>query len=217
MKNKIFIIIGVIITIILIVFLTYHDNSSETKTNDVVVEKKENEIDNKTTKVKVDIKGAVKKPGVYEIDNDKRVIDVIKISGGLKNNANTNYINLSAKVNDEMVIWIYTNSEINKMKLQNSSSEYMIKNCNCPVVDNTACLSNSNSNKSNSNTSNNIVNINTSSLEELSTLDGIGEAKAKSIIDYRNKNGKFKKIEDIMNVSGIGEGAYNKIKNHITV
>ena len=220
MKNKYLIIIGIVFIGILVFIITTQDKDNVAQAQVEESLEKKNDSD-EITKVKVDIKGAVKKPGVYSVDSNKRVIDVIKLSGGLKSNANTNYINLSAKVKDEMVIWIYTSSEIKKMKLESSSSEYMIKSCNCPVVDNTACISNSNSNKkgntSNSNNSNNIVNINTASIEELITLDGIGESKAKSIIDYRNKNGNFSKVEDIMNVSGIGESAYNKIKDHITV
>lgn len=214
MKRKIIIVIAFII---IGVFLIINTNKSNTKVDAKIEKSNIEKVDTKNTnnKIKVDIKGAVKKPGVYSVTDDKRVIDVIKSAGGLNSNANTNYINLSAKITDEMVIWVYTNSEINKLKLNNNSTEYMIKSCNCPVVDNTTCLSNSNSNKTSN--KNNMVNINTANIEELTSLTGIGESKAKSIIEYRTKNGKFKKIEDIMNVTGIGESAYNKIKNIITV
>ena len=214
MKKKI--IIGIAF-IIIGIFLIINTNKSNTKVDAKIEESNIEKVDTKNTnnKIKVDIKGAVKKPGVYSVTDDKRVIDVIKSAGGLNSNANTNYINLSAKVTDEMVIWVYTNSEINKLKLNNNSTEYMIKSCNCPVVDNTTCLSNSNSNKTSN--KNSMVNINTANIGELTSLTGIGESKAKSIIEYRTKNGKFKKIEDIMNVTGIGESAYNKIKNIITV
>lgn len=214
MKKKI--IIGIAF-IIIGIFLIINTNKSNTKVDAKIEKSNIEKVDTKNTnnKIKVDIKGAVKKPGVYSVTDDKRVIDVIKSAGGLNSNANTNYINLSAKVTDEMVIWVYTNSEINKLKLNNNSTEYMIKSCNCPVVDNTTCLSNSNSNKTSN--KNNMVNINTANIGELTSLTGIGESKAKSIIEYRTKNGKFKKIEDIMNVTGIGESAYNKIKNNITI
>lgn len=214
MKKKI--IIGIAF-IIIGIFLIINTNKSNTKVDAKIEKSNIEKIDTKNTsnKIKVDIKGAVKKPGVYSVSDDKRVIDVIKSAGGLNSNANTNYINLSAKVTDEMVIWVYTNSEINKLKLNNNSTEYMIKSCNCPVVDNTTCLSNSNSNKTSN--KNNMININTANIGELTSLTGIGESKAKSIIEYRTKNGKFEKIEDIMNVTGIGESAYNKIKNNITV
>lgn len=217
MKNKI-IIVGGLLFVIVLSFILFNKPEStvvEAQSNNEVEKiKNKDSNNNKSTKYKVDIKGAVKKPGVYDVDSNSRVIDVINIAGGLKSNANTNYVNLSAKITDEMVIWIYTTGEISKLKMEQSSSEHMIKTCNCPVVDNTTCL-NSNSNKSN--TTNNMVNINTASVEELSKLNGIGESKAKNIIDYRNRNGKFNKIEDIMNVTGIGEAAYNKIKENITV
>lgn len=216
MKNRVIILICCLIIVIIIFSFSFH------KSKNVVVAKTSDEIikesnDNKSddVKVKVDIKGAIKKPGVYEVDNNKRVIDVINIAGGLNKNANTNYINLSSKVKDEMVIWIYTSKEIEQFKLKQESSEYMIKSCNCPVVDNTTCLNNAN--KDNKNETNNVVNINTATLEELMSLNGLGESKAKSIIEYRNKNGNFKSIEDIMNVNGIGETLYNKIKNNIKV
>lgn len=198
-------------------------NSSEiiiSSNSNLEKENKENDVEGSTeTKskviIQVDIKGAVKKPGVYEVNDDLRVNDIITMAGGLNKNANTNYINLSARVRDEMVIWIYTNEEIDKLQLGKNSVQYMIQECNCPVVDNTTCLNNNE--EKNNVINNNIVNINTASLEELTTLDGIGESKAKNIIDYRNKNGNFLNKEDIMNVSGIGESAYNKIKDNITV
>ena len=215
MKNKIIILVGLLFIIVLsfILFKKTETSIVEAQSNDEVEEiKNDDSNNNKSNKYKVDIKGAVKKPGVYDVDSNSRVIDVINIAGGLKSNANTNYINLSAKITDEMVIWIYTTGERSKLKMEQSSTEHMIKTCNCPVVDNTTCL-NSNNN-SNNNTK---ININTATVEDLSKLNGIGESKAKNIIDYRNKNGKFNKIEDIMNVTGIGEAAYNKIKENITV
>lgn len=222
MKNKILAIVFFSIIVILVIILRIQDNHNTIDSNINAVsiskedkeEKKDKNLKEKET-YKVDIKGAVKKPGVYDVDSDKRVIDVINLSGGLKSNANTNYINLSAKVKDEMVIWIYTTSEIEKLKLKQSSSEYMIESCNCPVVDNTTCLSNSADNSEEKSDSD--VNINEATIEQLMNLDGIGESKAKSIIEYRNKNGKFIKPEDIMNVNGIGETVYNKIKDHIKV
>ena len=214
MKNRVIILIGCLIIVVIIFSFSFHKgkNVVVAKTSDEII-KESNDNKSDDVKVKVDIKGAIKKPGVYEVDNNKRVIDVINIAGGLNKNANTNYINLSSKVKDEMVIWIYTSKEIEQFKLKQESSEYMIKSCNCPVVDNTTCLNN----KDDKNETNNVVNINTATLEELMTLNGLGEAKAKSIIEYRNKNGNFKSIEDIMNVNGIGESLYNKIKYNIKV
>lgn len=226
MKRRITIALVIISLIIMSIIFNITRSTDTIETSDMVIAQQEEEDitnikSNKSTditKVKVDIKGAIAKPGVYDVNSDYRVIDVIKLAGGLKSNANTNYINLSSKVTDEMVIWIYTTKEISDFKLQQSSTQYMIEKCNCPVVDNTTCL-NSNSNKSSNDTKeqNSIININTATLDELTTLDGIGESKAKSIIEYRTKNGPFKNIQDIMNVSGIGESAYNKIKERIEV
>lgn len=180
---------------------------------EVVAEKKEEVIE----KVKVDIKGAIKKPGVYELDSNSIINDVIKLAGGLKTNASTKYLNLSKKILDEMVINIYTESEVKKMKEPVDVCEVKdqdLTNCD----DATIIVTNPDSNKEISNSNevvDNKVSINDGTKEELMTLSGIGEVKAQAIIDYRNKNGKFSKIEDLMNVSGIGESTYNQIKDNI--
>ena len=180
---------------------------------EVVAEKKEEVIE----KVKVDIKGAIKKPGVYELDSNSIINDVIKLAGGLKTNASTKYLNLSKKILDEMVINIYTESEVKKMKEPVDVCEVKdqdLTNCD----DATIIVTNPDSNKDISNSNevvDNKVSINDGTKEELMTLSGIGEVKAQAIIDYRNKNGKFSKIEDLMKVSGIGESTYNQIKDNI--
>lgn len=176
--------------------------------NRVVEEKvslKEDEID----KIFVDIKGMVNNEGVYSVDSGKRVIDVIELAGGLKDGANTRFINLAKIVSDGEVIVIYSNDEIDKAK--EPKIVYVDTPCVCEEIKNDACLVD-NINKDN----NGKININTSSAEELKKLDGIGEAKANSIIDYRNKNGNFKSIEDLLNVSGISEKIFNNIKDKIT-
>ena len=149
----------------------------------------------------VDIKGAVKNPGVYKLEEGSRVIDAIKISNGLLKNANTLYINLSKVLNDSDVIKIYTNDEIKKME-EDSPNEL-------PSIDNVT----NDENK----VENSLININTANKEELLSLNGIGESKANSIIEYRNTNGSFNRIEDIKNVSGISDTLYEKIKDFITV
>ena len=162
----------------------------------------------------VDIKGAVKKPGVYEINSNARIIDVIKKAGDLKKDADTSIINLSKKVKDEMYIIIYTKDQIKEYKERyNSSSEIVEKveeQIICPDTDNDGCI-----NKENDSISEKI-NINTASVKDLTNLPGIGENKAKKIVEYRNKN-SFKKIEDIKNVTGIGDSLYDKIKDSIEV
>jgi len=191
----------------------------------------------KKEKFKVDIKGMVKKPGVYELEENSRVIDVINIAGGLKEGANTEYINLSKKIKDEMIIIIYSNDDVEKFKQTDENIIYIKYECECPDNINGACITendtvntngikNNKTNKDNktelenkdnedNNKENNIVSINTGTLEELMTLTGIGESKAKAIITYREENNGFKELEELMNISGIGEKAYSKIKDNI--
>lgn len=162
----------------------------------------------------VDIKGEVNKPNVYYVKVGSRVNDLIKEAGGLTKNANTRFINLSKKMEDGEVIVIYSNKEINDAK-KNSLLEVSAP-CVCEEVKNDACY-NDNDNNTNNNSSNKKVNINTASQSELTSLNGIGEAKAKAIINYRNTNGKFKTINDIKNVTGISDALFSKIKENITV
>ena len=168
----------------------------------------------KAEKIIVDIKGEIKKPGVYNIKVGSRVNDLINEAGGLSKNANTRFINLSKKLEDGEVVVIYSNKEINDAK-KNDKLEVTAP-CVCEEVKNDACY-NENSTNNNTNNGSKIVNINTASIQELTTLNGIGESKAKAIVSYRDKNGKFKAIKDIMNVSGISESLFNKIKEYIKV
>lgn len=153
----------------------------------------------------VDVKGSVKKPGVYEFKENDRVIDAIKLAGGLTKNADTSNINLSKKLKSEMVIVINTKSE-----LKNKNNLTCDAVCTREVIEVNNCIETENK-------TNNKININTADINKLTELDGIGESKAKTIIEYRTTNGLFKNIEDIKNISGIGESLYNKIKDKITV
>ena len=153
----------------------------------------------------VEVKGSVKKPGVYEFKENDRVIDAIKLAGGLTKNADTSNINLSKKLKSEMVIVINTKSE-----LKNNNNLTCDAVCTREVIEVNNCIETENK-------TNNKININTADINKLTELDGIGESKAKTIIEYRTTNGLFKNIEDIKNISGIGESLYNKIKDKITV
>lgn len=185
------------------------------------------EVVEETPKVYVDIKGAIKKPGVYQIENDKKVIDIVNLAGGLSDNADTSLINLAKKVSDEMVIIIYTKKQVEEAKKKETVSTTVNNTCVCPKISNDACLNNKNNDTSpekktdttitNPTTTNEKININTATLEQLQTLTGIGESKAKAIIAHREENGNFEKIEDLKEVSGIGESVYEKIKDNITV
>ncbi len=214
-KKYLFNIIIIILFCLLSYFVIYRLNNINKKIDNKVVLNKQEKEENKNDSVEyviVDIKGEVTTPGVYELIKGSRVIDVINEAQGLTSNANTRYINLSKILEDGDAIVIYSNDEI-----ENASKEEKIEvttPCVCEDV-NSACIEN-NTNKENNQTSEKI-NINTATQEELTSLSGIGESKAKSIIKYREENGNFKSIEDIMKVSGISENLFAKIKENITV
>jgi competence protein ComEA len=147
----------------------------------------------------VDVKGEVKNPGVYFVSEGMLVIDAINLAGGLTKKACTDDINLSMKLTNEMVIYVNNKNSFTTTTKVTELNDVKIKE-----------------EKQEKNTNNGLVNINTASKEELMTLNGIGESKANSIIEYRKTN-KFNTIEDIMNVSGIGDKFFEQIKNNITV
>ena len=157
----------------------------------------------------VDVKGSVETPGVYKLNSDSRVVDAIEASGGITEDANTRFINLSKLLNDGDVVVVYSNTEIENAKKDNII--YIDTPCVCEEVKNDACYKEETTKVSGK------VNINTATLEELKTLNGIGEAKAGAIIEYRRVNGSFKKIEDLTKVNGISQTIYAKIKENITV
>ena len=212
------IIIGCLIMMVSIIgivcFILYKENNNTELKEDIVVKKKE-----KTEKkveiqyLKVDIKGQVVIPGIYSLEEGSRVIDAINLAGGLTENANTSVINLSKKVTDEMVIIIYSNDQINNWIETKNMEKYIQDKCieGDGGIKNDACINDD------VDTSNGLININTASKEELMSLTGIGEAKANDIINYRETNGGFKTIEELLNVSGIGENIYSQIKENITV
>ena len=213
MKDKRKYLVLLIIPILLLLFFCSNSNSN----HDEIIEE---EIETEKS-LSIDIKGAVKNPGVYELKDGSVVKDAIDVSGGLLESANTEHINLSKKIVDEMVIIIYTNEEIQEMTEGNTSVKVVDKECICPKIENNACIDNNNkytniSNETNQGTSNKIS-LNNASKEELMTLNGIGESKANAIIEYRNNNGLFKQIEDITNVKGIGNSVYEKIKDRLTL
>lgn len=175
----------------------------------------------------IDVKGYVKNPGVYELDDGKRVLDAIKQAGGVLKNGDTTAINLSKKLFEEMVIYVPKKNEVikvieNNVVIEENNQEVIIKDD--AVIEEEKVIGNTPIEieeqlppDKNDETENNKVNINTATVEELMTLNGIGESKAKSIIKYREENNGFKTIEDIKSVSGIGDAAFEKIKDNITV
>lgn len=163
--------------------VSFSNISNETNNKD---EKAENRHDEK---IFVDVKGAVKHPGVFETTKDKRVRDLIEEAGGLLDDADTSTLNLSQKVKDQMVIYVLKHGEKPKQISDGGSSS--------------------------SNTD--VININTANKEQLMKISGVGKTKAEAIISYREKNGDFKKKEDITKVRGIGKATFEKIKDKIEV
>ncbi len=210
-KGKIFIIIFIIFTAYTVID-TYSLKEPKEEKKEVTIKKQAKE-DKETVsqKVLIDVKGEVNTPGVYELTVDNTVIDAIKKAGGLTSQSDTSNINLSKKLEDEMVIIVYSKEEIKEMN----------KEIECPPC-NDVCVTKEDEKalleeKETEEKITGKVNLNEADIEALQTLDGIGEVKAKAIIDYRDKNGPFKQIEDIKNVSGIGDSVYEKIKDNITV
>lgn len=144
------------------------------------------------TYIFVHLCGAVTVPDVYEVKVNTRLVEVIALAGGLLEDAAGDHVNQAAVVEDGQRIYIPTKLEV----------------LNTPYLQIEATESSSISGK---------VNINTASKEVLMTLTGIGETKAKSIIDYREKNNGFKTIEEIKNINGIKDSVYNKICDKITI
>lgn len=174
--------------------------------------------------VYVDIKGAVIKPGIYKINKLKRVNDVIELAG-LKKDADLSVLNLSKKVFDEMVIIVYTKNETNSFLKSINETINKIEICKDKnVIVNDACIDAENISENcdlkieNNQLVNNAkkISLNNATLSELTTLSGIGESKAQTIIDYREKH-KFTNIEELKDIKGIGTSIYEKIKDFITL
>ncbi len=147
--------------------------------------------------VYVYICGEVANPGVYELSEDSRIYEAVDAAGGFTENAARESVNLASKVSDGMQITIYNKEEAASLLAVSGAV--------------------GGNNGQGGTSGSGIVNLNTATKEELMTLKGIGEAKAEEIIRYREKSGGFKKIEDIMKISGIKEAGFQKIKDDITV
>lgn len=180
------------------------------------VDSEEKEDENSENKIIVHISGEVKNQGVVELEENSRVNDAIEKAGGVTENAYMKDINLAYKLEDGMKIYIPSREEVENSKNNGTSVNGGVSSSNeyYSYGENTNGSSNVNSKKDESNKK---VNINTANKEELDTLPGIGEATAGKIIDYRNKNGKFKTKEEIKEVSGIGDSKYEQIKDLIEI
>ena len=139
----------------------------------------------------VDVKGAVRYPGVYQLTAEQRVIDAIEVAGGLTEEANALHLNYAQKLQDEMAIYVpRVGEEIPEIMGINSSKN---------------------------DTESRLINLNTASESELMTLPGIGPAKAQAILVYREEKGPFKTIDELKNISGIGDKTFEKFHHLITV
>lgn len=137
----------------------------------------------------VDVKGAVAKPGIYEVAKNMRVQDAVDLAGGLLPNAETRQLNFAQHLADQMLIYVPVEGEESEIH---------------PPLDS---ASEADTGK---------ININTADEQELLALPGIGEKKASQIVSYRTENGSFATVEDLMEVSGIGQKTFDALKELIT-
>lgn len=140
--------------------------------------------------ITVDVKGAVKTPGIYDLPVGSRINDAVQKAGGLTDNADSKSINLAQKIGDEALVYVPTKGEDISQATQSNDS-------------------NSKENKK--------VNLNKASLEELKQVKGLGAKRAQDIIDHRETNGKFKSVDELKKVSGIGAKTIEKLKEYVTV
>lgn len=160
-----------------------------------------NQITEETAEIAVHITGEVKKQGLIYLKEGARIADAIKKAGGETKNADLSQINLAYVLQDGQKIYVPNKNE--------KISQYITGNSG---NNNTEENNNSNLNKEDRK-----VNINTANQNELDSLPGIGPSIAQKIIDYREENGKFKNIEELQNVKGIGDAKYEEIKDRVTV
>lgn len=210
--DKDYIVIGIII-IAVIVFIVlnigkvteFNKEEKENTTINASIEESKNDIEEKENKeepkemgtgIFVHIDGWIQNPGVYEIKENDRVNTIIEKAGGLKEGASIKSINLAARLSDGDKIYIPNREE----EKQIETTEVKRNNTGTVKI-----------------TKNSKININKASISELKQITGIGESTANKIIDYRDNVGKFKKIEDIKEVKGIGDSKYESIKDKITI
>ncbi|MGM9987680.1 MAG: helix-hairpin-helix domain-containing protein [Bacillaceae bacterium] len=149
------------------------------------------EEEEQSNEIYVDIKGAVNKVGVYAFEQGERVKDAVEKAGGFRDDANLKSVNLAQLLEDEMVLYIPKNGE-------ETDEEIAIEGVGSTSKDGK-------------------INVNKADSNELQTIPGIGPSKAGEIIAYREQNGPFKTVEDLQNVSGIGEKTVEKLKQYVIV
>ena len=172
-----------------------------------------------TEKIIVHVSGAVNKEGIVELEENSRISDAIDKAEGLKENADTKNINLAFKLEDGMKIYIPTIEESREQNEQNgqSQNQTLIDETSKYVTSSSGVVQEEQTNGQCEQKKNEKININTATQTELETLPGIGPSISLKIINYREENGKFKSIEEIKEVSGIGDAKYENIKDLICV
>ena len=195
--------------IVIVSYYIYNESNVFLKQEDMLEnisysEDLKTESEKEKNTIKVHISGAVNNEGIVELEENSRLVDAIEKAGGLKADAYTDEINLAYILEDGEKIHIRTKEEFEKSKQENLDEV----NNNDETVENSNVIKNNKKSK---------ININTATQTELETLPGIGKTTALKIINYRKENGKFKNIESIKDVKGIGDSKYEKIKNLICI
>ena len=214
-QKKIIAIILIILVVIAYYYFYLRDTTEEISNQDLEVNNtQENNQTNET--IVVHVSGAVNIEGIVELEAGSRIANAIEKAGGIKENADMTNINLAYLLEDGMKIHIPTKEETEANKNnENTLTESYVTSSSSGVSSKEDTNSTQSSSKSTASSVK--VNINTASQEELDTLPGIGPSIALKIIDYREQNGKFNSIEEIKEVSGIGDAKYEKIKDSITI
>lgn len=221
LKGKLItLVIFLIVLISLFYFYKYYKNMNKKEDSLIAVVTKDEEKEKEKESAAeervfyVDIKGKVSKAGVYRVKEGQRVIDVIDLAGGLLKDADTSLINLSMPIKDAMVIIVYSKDEVKNIEKTLAKEEAKQSLCQEAII-NDACIKEE-SKEIAEDLIPGKININTASLSELMSLSGIGEAKAKMIIEYREVK-LFESIEQLKEVSGIGEAVFAQIQENITI
>lgn len=176
----------------------------------ILVDSKDNANQQKSmaNKMYIDVKGAVKQPGVYSIGSQGRVETIIALAGGALQDADLSQVNLAQRLKDQQIVYIPKRGE--KIPAQFAQISVGNQNANNATTSSTSQINGNG-------TDNKQVNLNTATKEDLQTLTGVGPSKAAAILQYREEHGQFKTVEDLKQVSGIGEKTFLKLKPHLSV
>ena len=190
---------GLVLILVISGFFLYTTNKEEdvlweiapsTSDEEIAVEVSESTMP--TTEILVDIKGAIQQPGVYHLPSDARLHELILAAGGFTKEAEERQLNLAEKLSDQQMIYVPSKEEVDfSVELPQLNQE--------------------------GNAETGLINLNTATLLQLQELPEIGPAKAQAIITYREENGLFKTVEDLLNISGFGEKTLEKLRAMITL